>query len=202
MRPRRPSHPLPPRRQHHRHRPRPSTRTGTRRPFDPRRPSTQPCWPAEIVSFTVACQHDGNHRIATGMGDLIGPASMVFSLGEPKRVLRQAQTRTRTHARHLETRRFIDQVSEYEQPGVSGGAPTARRQSADGCALWSRLETRYLRLPSPLRHNIFPPNAPFGPHLDEDLRWRPGAPQACHFASVIANNLSIGNPQAARSVGQ
>ena len=40
--------------------------------------------------------------------------------------------------------------------------------------------------------------APFGPHSDEDLRWRPGAPQACHFASVIANNLSIGNPQAAR----
>jgi hypothetical protein len=39
--------------------------------------------------------------------------------------------------------------------------------------------------------------APFGPHSDEDLRWRPGAPQACHFASVIANNLSIVNPQAA-----
>jgi hypothetical protein len=39
--------------------------------------------------------------------------------------------------------------------------------------------------------------APFGPHSDEDLRWRPGAPQACHFASVIANNLSIGNAQAA-----
>ena len=33
--------------------------------------------------------------------------------------------------------------------------------------------------------------------MDEDLRWRPGAPQACHFASVIANNLSIGNPQVA-----
>ena len=41
--------------------------------------------------------------------------------------------------------------------------------------------------------------APFGPHSDEDLRWRPGAPQACHFASVIANNLSIGNPQAANA---
>ena len=40
---------------------------------------------------------------------------------------------------------------------------------------------------------------PLGPHSDEDLRWRPGAPQACHFASVIANNLSIGNPQAART---
>ena len=77
-------------------------------------------------------------------------------------------------------------------------APDPSRQSADGCALWSRLETRYLRLPSPLRHNIFrQTRAPFGPHSDEDLRWRPGAPQACHFASVIANNLSIGNPQAA-----
>ena len=75
-------------------------------------------------------------------------------------------------------------------------APDPLRQSADGCALWSRLETRYLRLPSPLRHNIFhQTRAPFGPHSDEDLRWRPGAPQACHFASVIANNLSIGNPQ-------
>ena len=38
-------------------------------------------------------------------------------------------------------------------------APDPSRQSADGCALWSRLETRYLRLPSPLRHNIFPPDA-------------------------------------------
>ena len=38
-------------------------------------------------------------------------------------------------------------------------APDPLRQSADGCALWSRLETRYLRLPSPLRHNIFPPDA-------------------------------------------
>ena len=77
-------------------------------------------------------------------------------------------------------------------------APDHSRQSADGCALWSRLETRYLRLPSPLRHNIFrQTRAPFGPHSDEDLRWRPGAPQACHFASVIGNNLSIGNPQAA-----
>ena len=82
-------------------------------------------------------------------------------------------------------------------------APTAEppdpsRQSTDGCALWSRLETRYLRLPSPLRHNIFrQTRAPFGPHSDEDLRWRPGARQACHFASVIANNLSIWNPQAA-----
>ena len=77
-------------------------------------------------------------------------------------------------------------------------APDTLRQSADGCALWSRLETRYLRLPSPLRNNIFrQTRAPFGPHSDEDLRWRPGAPQACHFASVIANNLSIGNPQVA-----
>ena len=75
-------------------------------------------------------------------------------------------------------------------------APDPSRQSADGCALWSRLETRYLRLPSPLRHNIFRQTlAPFGPHSDEDLRWRPGAPQACHFASVIGNHLSIGNPQ-------
>ena len=72
-------------------------------------------------------------------------------------------------------------------------APNPSRQSADGCALWSRLETRYLRLPSPLRHNIFrQTRAPFGPHSDEDLRWRPGAPQACHFASVIGNNLSSG----------
>jgi hypothetical protein len=83
-------------------------------------------------------------------------------------------------------------------------APTAApripsRQSADGCALWSRLETRYLRLPSPLRHNIFrQTQAPFGPHSDEDLRWRPGAPQACHFASVITNKLSEVDPQAAR----
>jgi hypothetical protein len=38
-------------------------------------------------------------------------------------------------------------------------APDPLRQSADGCALWSRLETRCLRLPSPLRHNIFPPDA-------------------------------------------
>src|SRR6201999_3706176 len=38
-------------------------------------------------------------------------------------------------------------------------APDPSRQSADGYALWSRLETRYLRLPSPLRHNIFPPDA-------------------------------------------
>ena len=53
-------------------------------------------------------------------------------------------------------------------------APDPSRQSADGCALWSRLETRYLRLPSPLRHNIFrQTRAPFGPHSDEDLRWRP-----------------------------
>ena len=51
-------------------------------------------------------------------------------------------------------------------------APDPSRQSADGCALWSRLETRYLRLPSPLRHNIFrQTRAPFGPHSDEDLRW-------------------------------
>ena len=77
-------------------------------------------------------------------------------------------------------------------------APDPLRQSADGCALSSRLETRYLRLPSPLRHNIFrQTRAPFGPHSDEDLRWRPDAPQACHFASVIGNNLSIGTPQAA-----
>ena len=57
-----------------------------------------------------------------------------------------------------------------------------------------------MHLPSPLRHNIFrQTRAPFGPHSDEDLRWRPGAPQACHFASVIGNNLWIGNPQAASS---
>ena len=78
-------------------------------------------------------------------------------------------------------------------------APDSSRQSADGCALWSRLETRYLRLPSPLRHNIFrQTRAPFGPHSDEDLRWRPGAPQACHFASVITNKLSEVDPQAAK----
>ena len=77
-------------------------------------------------------------------------------------------------------------------------APDPSRQSADGCALWSRLETRYLRLPSPLRHNIFrQTRAPFGPHSDEDLRWRPGAPQACHFASVITNKLSEVDPQVA-----
>ena len=34
-------------------------------------------------------------------------------------------------------------------------APDPLRQSADGFALWSRLETRYLRLPSSLRRNIF-----------------------------------------------
>ena len=74
-------------------------------------------------------------------------------------------------------------------------APDPSRQSADGCALWSRLEKRYLRLPSPLRHNIFrQTRAPFGPHSDEDLRWRPGAPQACHFASVITNKLSEVDP--------
>jgi hypothetical protein len=45
-------------------------------------------------------------------------------------------------------------------PGSSDRpAPDPSRQSADGCALWSRLETRYLRLPSPLRHNIFPLDA-------------------------------------------
>ena len=38
-------------------------------------------------------------------------------------------------------------------------APDPLRQSADGFALWSQPETRYLRLPSPLRHNIFPPDA-------------------------------------------
>src|SRR6478672_9088582 len=38
-------------------------------------------------------------------------------------------------------------------------APDLSRPSADGCALWSRPETRYLPLPSPLRRNIFPPDA-------------------------------------------
>ena len=32
-----------------------------------------------------------------------------------------------------------------------------------------------------------------------DRRGNPPVPQACHFASVIANNLSIGNPQVASS---
>ena len=38
-------------------------------------------------------------------------------------------------------------------------APDPLRQSADGFALWSQPETRYLRLPSPLRRNTFPPDA-------------------------------------------
>ena len=35
------------------------------------------------------------------------------------------------------------------------------------------------------------------PGSDEDLRWRPGASLACHFARAIANKLSEVDPQVA-----
>ena len=76
--------------------------------------------------------------------------------------------------------------------------PDPSRQSADGCALC--LGSRrgicvYHRRCGTIHFRQT--RAPFGPHSDEDLRWRPGAPQACHFASVITNKLSEVDPQAA-----
>ena len=71
-------------------------------------------------------------------------------------------------------------------------------------ALWSRPETRYsaFTIDVAAQHLFRQTRAPFSPHSDEDLRWRPGAPQACHFASVITNKLSKVDPQAASGLAR
>ena len=69
---------------------------------------------------------------------------------------------------------------------------------AGGLALWSLAETRYLRWTTTVAAQSFPRDAnALWPGSDEDLRWRPGASLACHFAHSITNKLSKVDPQVA-----